>query len=171
MIRLLVNERRSQQLTQAALAKRLGIQRPNLARFERGERNPTLDFLIRVAVALGEEPGFILKEMILTLHRLFYAKLDEENAGKCRDIQVFVTGSGYIPPVPDEVALLMQAFVSELNEQDTTAHPVMLAAFAHRRLAGIHPADSKNRLYRSSVGGAEKQGSKRRGVPTADLRM
>jgi Fic family protein len=70
---------------------------------------------------------------------LFYAKLDEENAGKYRDIQVFITGSEYIPPVPDEVASLMHAFVSELNEQDKTAHPVMLAAFAHRKLVDIHP--------------------------------
>jgi len=61
IVRLLVNERKAQKLTQEALAKRLDIQRSNLARFERGEQNPSLDFLIKVAVALGKEPDFILK--------------------------------------------------------------------------------------------------------------
>jgi len=258
IVRLLVNERKSQKLTQDKFAKKLGIQRSNLARFEQGEQNVTIDFLIKVAVALGKEPDFILKsnefiafdklpdymnggkpmesmvllkkideykavidtrrplakeeikqlddyfrigltytsnalegntltisetkviiedgitvggkplkdcyeavghakaydfmlsaaraenlvfseETVLTLHRLFYNKLDEENAGKYRDIQVFITGTEYIPPTADEVAPFMKAFISELNEKSKTLHPVVLAAFAHRRLVDIHP--------------------------------
>ncbi|MDR1272564.1 MAG: helix-turn-helix transcriptional regulator, partial [Clostridiales Family XIII bacterium] len=61
IVRLLAGERKAQKLTQEALAKRLGIQRSNLARFERGEQNPSLDFLIKIAIALGKEPDFILK--------------------------------------------------------------------------------------------------------------
>ena len=258
IVRLLVSERKSQKLTQEELAKRVGIQRSNIARFERGEQNPSLDFLIKVAVALGKEPDFILKsneyaaferipenmnggksmestallkrideyksvidtrrplkkeeikqlddyfrigltytsnalegntltisetkviiedgitvggkplkdcfeavghakaydfmltaartenlvfseETILTLHRLFYNKLDETNAGKYRDIQVFITGTEYVPPSADEIAPLMKAFVDELNSKSKTLHPVNLAAFAHRRLVDIHP--------------------------------
>ena len=45
IVRLLVDERKAQKLTQETLAKRLTIQRSNLARFERGEQNPSLDFL------------------------------------------------------------------------------------------------------------------------------
>jgi transcriptional regulator with XRE-family HTH domain/fido (protein-threonine AMPylation protein) len=61
MVRLLVDERKAQKLTQGALAEKLHIQRSNLARFERGEQNPSLDFLIKVAVALGKEPDFVLR--------------------------------------------------------------------------------------------------------------
>jgi transcriptional regulator with XRE-family HTH domain/fido (protein-threonine AMPylation protein) len=61
IVRLLVSERKAQKLTQEALAERLGIQRSNLARFEKGEQNPSLDCLIKVAVALDKEPDFILK--------------------------------------------------------------------------------------------------------------
>jgi transcriptional regulator with XRE-family HTH domain/fido (protein-threonine AMPylation protein) len=60
IVRLLASERKAQKLTQEELAGRLGIQRSNLARFERGEQNPSLDFLIRIATALGKEPDFIL---------------------------------------------------------------------------------------------------------------
>ena len=258
IVRLLVDERKSQKLTQEELANRLGIPRSNIARFERGEQNVTIDFLIKVAVALGKELDFILKnnefiafdkilnnmnggksmeptallkrideyksvidtrrplakeeikqlddyfrigltytsnalegntltisetkviledgitvggkplkdcyeavghanaydfmlsaaraenlvfseETVLTLHRLFYTKLDEENAGKYRNIQVFITGTEYIPPTADEVAPLMKAFISDLNNKSKTLHPVVLAAFAHRRLVDVHP--------------------------------
>lgn len=61
IIQKLVRERKAQKLTQQELADRLGVLRPNLSRFERGEQNPTLDFLLRVAAALSREPDFILK--------------------------------------------------------------------------------------------------------------
>lgn len=263
IVRLLVDERKAQKLTQEVLAKRLAIQRSNLARFERGEQNPSLDFLIKVAVALGKEPDFILKsgeykafekipdninggkymeptallkkideykavidsrrplakeevkeledyfrigltytsnalegntltinetkiiiedgitvggkplkdcyeatghakaydfmlsaaraenlifseEMILTLHRLFYSSLDTENAGKNRTYQVFITGTEYLPPTADEVPELMKEFVFELNDKNQTLHPVILAAFAHKRLVDIHPFTDGN---------------------------
>jgi len=94
------------------------------------------DFMLSAARA--ENPVFT-EETVLALHRLFYIKLDEENAGKYRNTQVFISGTEYIPPTADEVAPLMKAFVSELNEKSKTTHPVMLAAFAHRRLVDIHP--------------------------------
>lgn len=268
IIRLLTDERKTQKLTQETLANRLHIPRSNLARFERGAQNPSLDFLIRVALALGKEPDFILKssryksfeqmpaninggkymepeallkkideyktvidncrpltaeeikeldnyfkigltytsnalegnaltiretkviiedgitvggkplrdcyeatghakayefmlsaartetltfseEMILTLHRLFYSGIDVENAGKYRSHQVFIMGTEYLPPEASEVVPLMQAFVSELNAKKDTLHPIMLAAFAHRRLVDIHPfADGNGRTAR-----------------------
>jgi Fic family protein/predicted XRE-type DNA-binding protein len=263
IVRLLVDERKAQKLTQETLAKRLGIQRSNLARFEKGEQNPSLDFLIKVAVALGKEPDFILKsgeyrafekipsdinggtymepttllkrideykavidshkplaqeeikelddyfrigltytsnaiegntltisetkviiedgitvggkplkdcfeatghakaydfmleaarsenlvfseEMILTLHRLFYSSLDAENAGKYRTHQVFITGTEYLPPEASKVPEMMMEFISELNDKGRKLHPVMLAAFAHKRLVDIHPFTDGN---------------------------
>ena len=90
-----------------------------------------------------------LEDMILTLHRLFYSKLDEENAGKYRDIQVFITGTEYVPPAADEIPALMKEFVAELNEKSKNTHPVLLSAFAHRRLVDIHPfVDGNGRTAR-----------------------
>jgi len=268
IVRLLVNERKAQKLTQEELASRLTIQRSSLARFERGEQNPTLDFLLKVAVALGKEPDFILKSnayiafdkapenmnggklmeptallrkideykavidtrrplkkeeikqlddyfrigltyasnalegntltisetkviiedgitvggkplrdcyeatghakaydfmleiarggnlvfeeaIILNLHNLFYSSLDIENAGRYRTYQAFITGTEYVPPTADEIPTLMKALVSELNEKSPKIHPVMLAAFAHRRLVDIHPfVDGNGRTAR-----------------------
>ena len=99
------------------------------------------DFMLSAARAAA--PVFS-EETVLTLHRLFYGRLNEEEAGKYRGIQVFISGTEYIPPAADEVASLMKAFVSELNEKSKTLHPVLLSAFAHRRLVDIHPFTEGN---------------------------
>jgi Fic family protein len=94
------------------------------------------DFMLKAA----RSPNLVFSEdLILTLHRLYYTKLEEEKAGKYRDVQVFISGSEYIPPTADQVAPLMKAFISELKENSKARHPVMLAAFAHMRLVDIHP--------------------------------
>ena len=45
--------RKIQGLTQAKLAKRAGIPRTNITRFESGNYNPSLEMLVRIAAALG----------------------------------------------------------------------------------------------------------------------
>ncbi|MCL2352674.1 MAG: Fic family protein [Firmicutes bacterium] len=87
--------------------------------------------------------------LILNLHRLFYQGIEPEKAGVYRDHQVFITGTEYVPPTAAEVPELMADFVSVLNGERERAHPVRLAAFAHRKLADIHPfADGNGRTAR-----------------------
>ncbi|MGI5947305.1 MAG: helix-turn-helix domain-containing protein [Lachnospiraceae bacterium] len=45
--------RKLQGITQAELAKRTGIPRTNITRFESGNYNPSLEMLVRIAAALG----------------------------------------------------------------------------------------------------------------------
>lgn len=45
--------RKIQRMTQAELAKRTGIPRTNITRFESGNYNPSLEMLVRIAAALG----------------------------------------------------------------------------------------------------------------------
>ncbi len=47
--------RKSRGLTQAELARRIGTTAQNVQRIERGERNPTVTTLIRIADALDLE--------------------------------------------------------------------------------------------------------------------
>lgn len=67
IIQMLVKERKTQKLTQQELDDRLGINRPNLSRFERGEQNPTLDFLLKADAELGNELDYILKSSASSL--------------------------------------------------------------------------------------------------------
>ncbi|MDL2287967.1 Fic family protein [Oscillospiraceae bacterium OttesenSCG-928-F05] len=94
------------------------------------------DFMLGMARAERLE---ITEDDIKQLHRLFYAGIDGEEAGRYRSGQVFISGTEYVPPGAGDVPALMEAFVSDLRETANDRHPVLLAAFAHRRLVDIHP--------------------------------
>lgn len=79
------------------------------------------------------------EDAILRLHALFYGGVDPDHAGQYRDIQVFISGTDYVPPTPEEVPEAMAKLVVELTLAEERMHPVELAAYAHRRLADIHP--------------------------------
>lgn len=84
------------------------------------------------------------EDIIKKLHHLFYSGVDEELAGRYRDHQVFITGTEYIPPMAEKVMELMKGFIFDLNEKKDKLHPVLFAAFAHRRLVDIHPFSDGN---------------------------
>mgnify|MGYP002796229625 CR=1 FL=1 len=84
------------------------------------------------------------EEDILRLHALFYGGIDPDHAGRYREDQVFITGTEYIPPTADEVPGLMAKLVEDLNQRKNGTHPVLLAAYAHRRLVDIHPFQDGN---------------------------
>ncbi|MGY4330224.1 DNA-binding XRE family transcriptional regulator [Bradyrhizobium sp. LB7.2] len=54
------DRRRALDLTQAELARQAGVRRAMVIEVERGEANPTLDSLVRIAVALKIEPAELL---------------------------------------------------------------------------------------------------------------
>ena len=70
--------------------------------------------------------------------------MDADNAGVYRNHQVFITGTEYLPPIPEDVPQQMSELIEELNVKKDSLHPVVLAAFAHRRLVDIHPFTDGN---------------------------
>lgn len=79
------------------------------------------------------------EQSILDLHRLFYQRIDSDNAGRYRTSPVIITGTTYTPPPPSRVAAAMQEFVTQIPAQREALHPVEFAAWLHIRLANIHP--------------------------------
>lgn len=55
IISQIIEARKEQNMTQADLARRVGTQKSNISRFESGNYNPSLDFLIKVAHCLGKD--------------------------------------------------------------------------------------------------------------------
>lgn len=49
-------------LTQSELGKRAGISQPNITRFESGNYNPSLEFLIKIAGAMGKKVKVTLED-------------------------------------------------------------------------------------------------------------
>jgi Fic family protein len=104
------------------------------------------DFMAETAKSDSLE---ITEDLILRLHELFYQRLDKENAGKYRDVRVIITGTDYVPPSPAKVPDEMKKFIADLKGKAARLHPVVLAAYAHRRLVDIHPfVDGNGRTAR-----------------------
>ncbi len=94
---------------------------------------------------LARQPDMcITEDTIKKLHRLFYQKVDIDQAGQYRSIQVYISGTDYVPPSPDEVPRLMQHLADQIHSSRTTLHPIELAAMAHKRLVDIHPFSDGN---------------------------
>lgn len=54
--------RKSQGITQNELAKMTGVSRTNITRFENGTYNPSVDMMVKIAMALGMKLDIKLKK-------------------------------------------------------------------------------------------------------------
>jgi Fic family protein len=104
-----------------------------------------LDYLGSLARE-GERP--ITRHDILSLHSLVLRRIDDENAGRFRSIQVRIAGSEVILPAPLQVPTMMDDLVSWLNAPHSE-HTATFAADAHLKFVSIHPfVDGNGRLGR-----------------------
>lgn len=99
------------------------------------------DFMLNLA---RQQNMRITEDVIKKLHRLFYQKIDADQGGQYRSIQVYISGTEYVPPAPDEVPQLMKHLTDQIHSSWTTLHPIELAAMAHKRLVDIHPFTDGN---------------------------
>src|SRR4030042_1360851 len=81
----------------------------------------------------------ITEEDILELHKLFYYRIDQENAGVYRKVPVIITGADFKFPPPSKIKPLMQEFVKDIPSLRKKYHPVEYSALLHLRLVNIHP--------------------------------
>ena len=81
----------------------------------------------------------ITEANIKALHRLFYYRIDEKQAGKYRKHKVIITGTDFIPPAPERIPDLMKIFTDKIPEYRKKFHPVEFAAIIHKELVMIHP--------------------------------
>ena len=89
---------------------------------------------------LAASPARITAHDIRQLHQLVLANIDDENAGKYRQVSVRIAGARHVPPEPWDVPAQMDGLLRWLT--GTTArkmHPITRAAIAHHRFVNIHP--------------------------------
>lgn len=102
------------------------------------------DFLLQL---LDEKT--ITQEIIKKLHHLFYFRINESDAGFYRTVKIYLSGSKYSFPSPEDVPTLMQQFIAELPTMQKTLHPVEFAVQVHKKFVFIHPfIDGNGRVAR-----------------------
>jgi len=80
---------------------------------------------------------------ILRIHELILKGIDDNNAGRYRNLPVRIAGSTVVLPNHRKVPDLMEQFTAWLRTSDAL-HPVEAATEAHYRLATIHPFTDGN---------------------------
>lgn len=119
--------------------------------------------------ALAQLDRPLTEDDLRQIHRLVVEGLDYATPGQYRTGDIFIRGSRYEPPPPQEVPRRMRAFIEWLNQAEVPAlHPVAVAARAHRELVTIHPfVDGNGRTARL----LQNLLLMRRGFPPAVLRL
>ena len=91
----------------------------------------------------------ITEENIKNLHKIFYEKIDSDNAGNYRQKPVIVTGADINFPLPKELNDKMQEFISKLPQLKQDLHAIEYAAMVHALFVNIHPfIDGNGRVAR-----------------------
>ena len=91
----------------------------------------------------------IQEKDILYLHRLFFHNIDEEFAGKYRDIPVFISGSKYPVTKVEDIQNEIKRLCKWMEDERKNYHPVEFAALLHKKFVFIHPfKDGNGRVAR-----------------------
>ena len=91
----------------------------------------------------------ITEENIKDLHKLFYNKINLEQAGIYRNKSIIVTGADIDFPKPDEIENRMNEFVKNIPQMKMDMHPIKFAAMLHVIFVNIHPfIDGNGRVAR-----------------------
>lgn len=86
---------------------------------------------------IAAEKNRITEGEILDIHRLILTNIDDQNAGRYRNVPVRIAGSTVILPNSLKVPELMEKLVKNLRI--VKDQPVKIAADAHYELVTIHP--------------------------------
>lgn len=86
----------------------------------------------------------VTERLIKSLHLRVLKNIDADNAGRYRSTNVLIAGATHRPPTALQVPQLMEQFITGLQQQAHSLHPVELAARAHADLVKIHPFTDGN---------------------------
>lgn len=88
---------------------------------------------------LAKQNETISERDLLQIHYLILQGINNEQAGKYRNLQVLISGAKHVPPQPYLVQKEMESLFLWYNENKDNLHPVVLSAEMHERLVTIHP--------------------------------
>jgi Fic family protein len=102
---------------------------------EVSNHHEAIDFVESLAV----KQKLLHEQDILKIHEIVMTKIQKEFAGMYRNGMVRISGANFVPPNPLKVQLLMDDFLSFVNENSLDLSHVEMAALMHHRFVWIHP--------------------------------
>ncbi|HQT44750.1 MAG TPA: Fic family protein [Candidatus Micrarchaeota archaeon] len=91
----------------------------------------------------------VSKRLILNLHRMMMANIDDLQGGRIRDYPVAIEGANWMPPSEKEVSGKFEEFLKWYAKNERKLHPIELAAITHLKFIEVHPfGDGNGRVAR-----------------------
>jgi Fic family protein len=78
------------------------------------------------------------EDIIKQMHYLYYHQVDPNKSGQYRKEPIAAL-NGHVPPAPEELAQLMEHFISQMENSKRFMHPIEFAAMCLKRLVDIQP--------------------------------
>jgi Fic family protein len=86
----------------------------------------------------------ITEQVIRDIHRTIISGIDDESAGRYREVNVRILGAIKSPPRYEKVPGLMKEYADIANRNPERLNTIDMAAFIHYRLVEIHPFTDGN---------------------------
>jgi len=91
----------------------------------------------------------VSKRLVLKLHRMMMANIDDAQGGRIRNYPVAIDGANWMPPTEKEVDGKFEEFLAWYAKNRTRLHPIELAAITHLKFIEVHPfGDGNGRVAR-----------------------
>lgn len=87
--------------------------------------------------------GLIAERLLLDIHQILLARINDEQAGRYRNVRVRIVGSEHIAPNPASVPQKMEAAFKAFAELGGR-HPIEQAADLHADIVTVHPFSDGN---------------------------
>lgn len=97
------------------------------------------DAILFVEDLVKERKFKISQLLIRQIHQLVMKEVDDEWAGKYREVEVKITGTNFVPPDPVAVPVKMRQFEQWLQDKKNNQDLIDYSALAHYKLVNIHP--------------------------------
>ena len=91
-----------------------------------------------------EAKGELTEEFLLSVHEIYFRDTKPYIAGKYKTAQNRITGSAFETTPPKSVPTDIKLYFKEYEKLKKELHPLELAAWAHWKLARIHPFQDGN---------------------------
>jgi len=98
---------------------------------------------------LDNHKGDLNEKLILKIHSFILKNIDDYNAGRYREVNVYITGSNIKLPEPENAPLLMKNLIRWYQNSKKDYHPFELAVIVSMKFVMIHPfVDGNGRVSR-----------------------
>jgi Fic family protein len=104
------------------------------------------DYILKLKGELSK--NFILKLHELVVNETLKPELSDQ-IGKYRTVQVYIRGTNWLPPKPEDVPNEMASLLSWYTKNKNKIHPLVFSAYFHSAFETIHPfVDGNGRVGR-----------------------